>query len=163
MIPCGPMEPSGCCHVLCEKTAVRGCLRILLWAQNHDCPWDIHTCRHSASSGHLGILHRTCYKNCPWDFYTCTKAAEGRRIDLLQCALSSSCSKDNQTFQEAAARNLLHVLEWACANDANLTASTTYWPLTNGQWEVLQRARANRCPPHTEACLTAVVSVRDFL
>ena len=60
---------------------------MLMWAREHDCPWDKQTCASAAEGGHLDVLMWAREHDCPWNQRTCMCAAESAPLEVLRWAM----------------------------------------------------------------------------
>ena len=111
----------------CAFAAYGGCLEVLIWLRENNCPWGEYTCSNAAREGHLDVLKYAHKKGCPWDKRTCSRAAEGGHLEVLKYAHENGCSWD----------------EWTC-----------YYAAEGGHLEVLKYARLHGCPFDKRTCMT---------
>ena len=50
-------------------------VKMMQWARENSCPWDVRTCMNAAKGGHLAVLQWAHENGCPWDEQTCAYAA----------------------------------------------------------------------------------------
>ena len=84
------------------NAAYGGHLDCLVYAHEHDAPWDILTCSCAASGGHLDCLRYAHEHGAPWDTSTCSNAAGGGHIDCLRYAHEHGAPWDTSTCTNAA-------------------------------------------------------------
>ena len=49
----------------CAAAALGGCLEVLIWLRENNCPWDEKTCEEAARGGHLEVLKYARDNGCP--------------------------------------------------------------------------------------------------
>jgi hypothetical protein len=64
---------------------------ILLWAREHDLPWDMVTCRLAVLHENLPMLQWLRENDCPWDHTVIAAAHHNGREDIAQWAIDNGC------------------------------------------------------------------------
>jgi len=85
------LSPKSSRKKLTTVAARDGHLKLLQWASEHHCPWDVRTCRKAAEGGHLEVLQWSREHHCPWDERTCKAAARGGHVEVLQWSREHGC------------------------------------------------------------------------
>jgi hypothetical protein len=142
---------------ICSCAAMLGCLEVLKWLRENDCPWDHWTCTYAAKGGHFDVLTWASANGCPWSALTCAYAAKGGHLKVLQWLRENGCPWDKCTCDSAAKGGHLEVLQWLTREED--PCPWDEWTCENaaqgGHLEVLQWLRENGCPWNEWTCLRA--------
>ncbi len=141
---------------ICDTAALNGHLNILIWAREHDIPWDSVTCSSASLNGHLGCLKWARKNGCEWNQYTCAYAAQNGKLECLKWAREKGCEWNEYTCSLAASNGHLEILKWARENGCVWDFETCEFAAENGQLECLIWARENGCDWNKNTCSSAV-------
>jgi hypothetical protein len=103
---------------VCTHAALRGSVRLLKWAREHNLVWSEHTCYCAARNGHLPALKYLHENGCPWYSQTCDIAAENGHLTVLQYLHENGCPWN-------------HGCRWAADHE---------------HWDCVQYMVDNKCP-----------------
>lgn len=123
-----------------------GHVKVLQWAQENGCAWDVRACNAAAAAGHLETLQWLRQHDCPWGSSTCASAAGEGKLEVLQWAWREGCPWDATVCISAAAGGHLKVLKWARQRGCPWHARVCTVASKRRHTEVLHWARAHGCP-----------------
>ena len=100
--------------VVCEAAALGGQREILVWAREHDCPWDAWSCAEAARTGKLETLEWLRARGCPWDHETCASARDNGHLGVYDWARANGCpdcDPDDRTGRSKRSNELMETIE----------------------------------------------------